>query len=80
VEIVKLLIDGFVSEKIYSFPPKVKLDCLTNYGKLPLDFAKSDEIKKFIKERINAANKTLFNKIYIKYMDVVIYNNESRFD
>jgi hypothetical protein len=62
IRTVKLLVHGFISDKIYSFPSKVNLRCLTNNNKTPLDLTFSDKIREFIQTKLEMENRTIFIK------------------
>ena len=69
IDMIKLLVDGFISDKIYATKSLVNLDRLSKDLHL-LNMASDKKVSEFIFKKIEAINRTLFIKIEKNYSDV----------
>jgi hypothetical protein len=73
LDIVKLLVDGFISDKIYGTIPKVNINRKNKNGYSPLDLITDEEIKKFINRKLDILKRTIFVKINKNYYDICFH-------
>jgi ankyrin repeat protein len=73
IEITKLLIDGFISDKIYHTLPKIDLFCSIENGKTLLELTNNTELLEFIETKMRIVKRTLFPCKKENFCDICIY-------